>query len=347
MFLRVVLVVLCCQLPAFQLTWDNVPSVTPFNKFNNKHSSPTPPTNHQQHHQQSTNRPPPQLFQETGSTVPILSKAKNMQSSTPATNMASDKVPLLPPYGSMNKAACLLELQKAGYKTDSQWSLQEVRQMIKDWRVEQGLLKPTSTDDPTKAMKMSKDKLYEECLRLGLDPGKKPIVGIMHSLLRLHHENATDGQTVMGFGKYSLMTFEEVLQEQESYVTWALKEVSESQSPGFGLTRFCKWVHRTKPSNSSTSLPQEPPPVKTDGTCFEQSMGKPRNLTSPTPGSASRSKANASSKEKANADKLKEMELMMNTMREEMEMLRGTERKKGKSSASGTSDDYTKVDAEL
>ena len=138
----------------------------------------------------------------------------------------------------MKKGEMMAELQARDIPIPEGCSVDEVRALLKANRVSRGVQKKVLVDPMKEFQKMTVDQLNEECLSRDIHMPHRANKG--KKLLQLRHwtENNATGNTLMQFGQYQHLTFEEVLQKKPEYVQWA----KDQTEPSMLMRRFLKWV---------------------------------------------------------------------------------------------------------
>ena len=161
-------------------------------------------------------------------------------------------------YHEMKQEECRQFLSNKGLKINPKWSLTELREVVKE---HQGSIKQgkTAADPMTNYQTLKVLQLIEKCNSLNLAMSSKPTRGECLLCLRDYHEQQCNGETVMGFGQFKNLTFEEVFQNQESYCQWAKKEYQTQDGKcNYRMAWFVQWLIRVEDCH----LPQEAPEVK-------------------------------------------------------------------------------------
>ena len=96
-----------------------------------------------------------------------------------------------------------------------------------------------------KMRSMKKEELERECMARHIEVNPKMVKGDLMIALRAWFRDAGTAQTVINFGRYSKMTFEEVLQNQPGYAEWVVKEM-KSQDVSPELEQFGIWIEKMK-----------------------------------------------------------------------------------------------------
>ena len=142
------------------------------------------------------------------------------------------------------------ELESYGIPVARHLLVDEMRAMVRQHR------SPVRTADEmeeveeksilAKMRTMKREELVEECMGRDIEVTPKMIRGDLMMALRAWFREAGTAQTVLNFGRYTGMTFEEVVQKHQSYVDWVVKEMKKSQDVSPELEQFGIWIEKMK-----------------------------------------------------------------------------------------------------
>ena len=223
-------------------------------------------------------------------------------------------------YHQMNKEECVEFLSNKGIQINPKWSLTELREVVKE---HQGSIEKVKTaEDPMSNYQTLKAwQLIEKCNSFNLAMSSKPTRGECLLRLRDYHEQQCNGETVMGFGQFKNLTFEEISQKHESYCQWAMKEYQvQGGQCNYRMAWFVQWLAQVKDSH----LPQEAPEI-------EGQNEKENNPSQP--------RASSSSPASPMMAQLEEMSQEIKDLRLELSELKESNR--CKTPASNASDEYS------
>ena len=161
-------------------------------------------------------------------------------------------------YHQMKKEECMEFLSNKGLQLNPKWSLTELREVVKE---HQGSIEKANTaEDPmTNYQTLKAWQLIEKCNSFNLAMSPKPTRGECLLRLRDYHEQQCNSETVMGFGQFKNLTFEEVFQQHESYCQWATKEYHvQGGQCNYRMVWFAQWLARVKDCH----LPKEAPEIE-------------------------------------------------------------------------------------
>ena len=160
----------------------------------------------------------------------------------------------MPGMDSWNKPELVLFLRSHGEEPPKAWGKVELRQRIKDM-VDQGEVelpstttqKKTPLQEATTAMNQASKKKsnlirYAE-ENFGIRATSNDTIGTLQRKIMNHLLLTVKpvGQELMGFGKFSVHTYRQVLEEEPKYVEWACQTAHEGETSTY-LKRFVRWV---------------------------------------------------------------------------------------------------------
>jgi hypothetical protein len=131
----------------------------------------------------------------------------------------------------MKKDELISELESYGIPVARHLLVDEMRAMVRQHR------SPVRTADEmeeveeksilAKMRTMKREELVKECEGHDIEVTPNMIRGDLMMALRAWFREAGTAQTVLNFGRYTGMTFEEVVQKHQSYVDWVVKEMKK------------------------------------------------------------------------------------------------------------------------
>lgn len=150
--------------------------------------------------------------------------------------MPASKAALL----SMNKAELLAELQELGRSKKDSWSVQDLRDLLKEERGQ----KEQETSVFNNIDKKTQDELLQLCLNMHLKVNEEMSKAELLVTLRSFVVNESTGQLIMSIGKHKGMTFKDIWEEDPDYLLWAKKEVEKSNHSHLMLQALAAWTQR-------------------------------------------------------------------------------------------------------
>ena len=190
--------------------------------------------------------------------------------------------PVNKPLSALTKAEATTWLKNLGEEPGAKWTSLEIKSRIKE------ILAASSEADhqlPKGLAVMKKTELEEECKKRGLTTSTHETRGSMMRKVRMDvEEKAASGpHTLMGFGKHSDMTYQEVADRYPTYVSWA-KETYEEDGPGCNpkLRKFVRWVlaPAAKEKDAGNVAAKPPSKVESSTTGSQKTVPAPRCVRS-------------------------------------------------------------------
>ena len=146
----------------------------------------------------------------------------------------------------MNKAELVAVLKEFGEEPHPKWTSIEIRSRLKE-------LRPHTSSKGQITASSSKKEIVDFCLARGIPVTPNDTKGYLlkkgRSMVDMTELNPT---TLMGFGKYASLTYQEVKEQFPSYVVWALETVSEGDA-AVKLQRFVAWIKKSEETESGDS----------------------------------------------------------------------------------------------
>ena len=152
----------------------------------------------------------------------------------------------LKPHGKPLSALTKMEasewLRSLGEEPRVKWTSVEIKSRTKEIL---DLLVEEDSKLPKSMTRMKKADLHHECTERNLHFTEHETRGSMMRKIRekVEVEKGGKGGSVMGFGKFSELTYEEVAEQHPAYVKWALETVKEEgQASDAKLRKFVTWL---------------------------------------------------------------------------------------------------------
>ena len=140
---------------------------------------------------------------------------------------------------SQTKEELKATLRALGEEAHPRWTSLEIRSRIQE-------LKPVKMSTASITADSKKSEMVQECEKRGLPVSQSDTKGTLLRKIRSHEEiNEGVETSVMGFGRYSDITFLEVYQRDPSYCTWAV-ETKDEGAANDQLIKFAVWVEKYK-----------------------------------------------------------------------------------------------------
>ena len=146
------------------------------------------------------------------------------------------------PLSALTKTEASEWLRSLGEEPRVKWTSVEIKSRIKEIL---DLLVEDDSKLPKNMTRMTKANLQHECTERNIHYTEHETRGSMMRKIREKVEAEKGGKdgSVMGFGKFSEMTYEEVAEQQPAYVKWALETVKEEgHTSDAKLKRFATWL---------------------------------------------------------------------------------------------------------
>ena len=185
---------------------------------------------------------------------PLDHKA-NMSAQGSAGRTGQDKVESI---WKMKKAELIAELERQSIPIPVGANTDEVRALLKANRATRGIQKLKIGDPMKEFQKMNVDALNEECLSRNIDMPPRSSKGEKLIQLRIWMERNSDSTTLLNYGKYSHLTYEEVYQRYPEYIQWT----KEQEEPSWQMKRFLNWV--LKVTADPSKIQEADPMVKSN-----------------------------------------------------------------------------------
>lgn len=171
---------------------------------------------------------------------------------------------------SETKAALIEKMLSYGEETPKSWTVLQIKARLSELKAERGgPPKPelkVKMIDLNKAAKKKAD-LLEFASNMGLTVSNNMTIAQIYALAesKITQEVVPVASDKMNFGQYRDLTYEEVMIQHPSYVTWAQKMVAEGDVC-WRLARWIRWVEmeltKPKPTPSPTKSKMIPPGVQ-------------------------------------------------------------------------------------
>ena len=156
---------------------------------------------------------------------------------------AEELKPSSKPLSAMTKMEASKRLRSLGEEPSPKWTSVEIRSRITE------ILDLLAEEDgrlPKNMTRMKKADLQRECTERHIHFTEHETRGSMMRKIRekVEAEKGGQGGSVMGFGKFSDMTYEEVAENHPAYAKWALETVKEEgQASHWKLRKFVTWLN--------------------------------------------------------------------------------------------------------
>ena len=155
------------------------------------------------------------------------------------------------PLSSLTKEQASRWLIALGEQPRVKWTSVEIKSRIKE------ILDMLSEEDnklPKNMTSMKKTDLQRECTERHIHFTEHETKGSMMRKIReqVEADKGGTGVSIMGFGKHSERTYEEVAENDPAYVKWARDTVEEEgMNSSAQLRKFVKWVNNKTPRTSA------------------------------------------------------------------------------------------------
>ena len=173
------------------------------------------------------------------------------------------------------KADWVAKLKGVGINVPIEWNLIQIKAAWADYQ-------ETKKDSPAEIMKeelsglrrasRKKADLQQYLGDMGVQVQSKETVAAMFSKgeAAIIQKYEPTGSETVGFGKYGTMTFEEVAENHQDYLTWCIKALSETDSPYWRMERLVKWASaqgycKTMKTSGPVKSPHKTPGVSSTG----------------------------------------------------------------------------------
>lgn len=153
------------------------------------------------------------------------------------------------------KAQWIQKLKDEDIAVPSEWTLIQIKahwaEVVEERR--QGL--DSQLEEKLKGLKRASRKKSELVTFLQEEGIKVPETATINQLFKLGEEKIyqgfpASGREKVGFGKHGDLTFQEVLNDFPSYVTWCQTTAREEERPYWRLHRLAKWAETQKSQSS-------------------------------------------------------------------------------------------------
>ena len=209
------------------------------------------------------------------------------------------------PLSSLTKVEAKQWLQALGEEPGARWTSVEIKSRIKE-------ILDTLEDKEGKLPKnfsaLKKAQLIEECHKRGIDTTTHETRGSMMRKIRnqVEMESGGTGTSLMGMGKHSDRSYQEVKDDDPSYVRWATETVQEEgMRAHWKLRKFVAWIQTQE--NKKPEKEKDASSARTSSS--QRSAATPSSVTvrsarmsSAAPSTASARTAKRSSPEEATDD---------------------------------------------
>ena len=147
------------------------------------------------------------------------------------------------PLSALTKTEASERLRSLGEEPRVKWTSVEIKSRIKE------ILDLLAEEDgklPKNMTGMKKAALQRECTERNIDFTEHETRGSLMRKIRekVETEKGGKGDSLMGFGKFADMTYEEVAQNHPAYAKWVLETVKEEgQASHAKLRKFVTWLN--------------------------------------------------------------------------------------------------------
>ena len=158
---------------------------------------------------------------------------------------AEELKPSSKPLSAMTKMEASERLRSLGEEPSPKWTSVEIRSRITEIL---DLLAEEDSRLPKNMTRMKKAALQRECTKRLIHYAEHETRGSMMRKIRekVEAEQGGQGGSIMGFGKFSDMTYEEVAENHPAYAKWALETAQEEgQASHWKLRKFVTWLSTT------------------------------------------------------------------------------------------------------
>ena len=162
----------------------------------------------------------------------------------------------------MTKGECLAELETFNcvVTNPKDYTLQEVRVVVRENRVRAGLVKDKSSEEEEDLIKTVNNAnltdLKAMCIARGMKVPEKARVGELRLCLKQWLVQSGTGQTVYKLGgRVNGMTFHEIALSDPAYLQWAKKETTEKGANShWQLRQLVHWSERMDRDENATTI---------------------------------------------------------------------------------------------
>ena len=259
------------------------------------------------------------------------------------------------PHYLMTKQECLDELTSGGHqiKNAKEYSLPEVRVLVREARVHTGLTPDKESEEQDFLRQVNKANLAElrdMCTKRGISLPAKPRVGEMRLELKSWALNTGTGETVYKLGgRCNGMTFQEIALSDPEYLNWAKSEVQKKDNSHWQLRQLALWAEKMDKDEMSTT-PREPKTIQealTMKNTPDKKSGYPTEPEQPPPVTPPPMKTQGlpSSPEMAEmTEVMRSLAMTVGTLQRNVEELQQEKSRKTRSSASRSTEGFEKVE---
>lgn len=226
------------------------------------------------------------------------------------------------------------ELEKLGETPPEKWTVTELKSRLMELQEELGI-KPERKNNKTELQQWVVALNKASKKKAELHRWTEDVLGMPHAendtiaqiqkkaMERIYQRAAAHGTDPVGFGEHSSLSYEELRNRHPDYAAWAIKTAQEG-SCCYRMTRLTNWLLQNP---KDQEMPQRQP----------QKSGYTKKIENPE-------KAASSSQETpSNQEMVAAMQMMMahmESMKEEIEELRGRHHKKTKEDESDTNSSW-------
>ena len=231
---------------------------------------------------------------------------------------------MMKPHYHMTKGECLAELETFNcvVTNPKDYTLQEVRVLVRENRVRAGLVKDKSSEEEDMIKTVNNANLTDlkaMCIARGMKIPEKARVGELRLCLKQWLVQSGTGQTVYKLGgRVNGMTFQEIALSDPAYLLWAKKETTEKGANShWQLRQLVHWAERMDRDESATTITQVQRPDLDEfaSPTKKPQGGYPNTATSP-PGSTNKRTEVKQEPETTQVASSGEVTTMIQTMKE-------------------------------
>ena len=169
----------------------------------------------------------------------------------------------------LHKAEAVRVIEELGLPFSPAWNADELKQIIEE------NLFPKNETAAQRAMKGISSMKKEQLIAKAAEVGAHTTPGMTNASLKLSIRQAVlmkstpEPTDFMGFGKYSSLTYQEVLSQYPSHAEWVQKEAKDNTGSSWELVRFALWLNGMKGHvEVPTEAPKDHVEVPTEAWCF-------------------------------------------------------------------------------
>ena len=224
----------------------------------------------------------------------------------------------------MTKGECLAELETFDcvVTNPKDYTLQEVRVLVRENRVRAGLVKDKSSEEEDMIKTVNNANLTDlkaMCIARGMKIPEKARVGELRLCLKQWLVQSGTGQTVYKLGgRVNGMTFQEIALSDPAYLLWAKKETTEKGANShWQLRQLVHWAERMDRDESATTIIQvQRPDLDEFASPMKKTQGGYQTTAASPPGSAAKHPEVKQEPETTQAASSGEVTTMIQTMKE-------------------------------